>query len=76
MSEFDIPAILAYIQEKTVTDKVSYIGYSQSTTIMYHALAKAAAGDSALKESYSAVDKFISIAPCLYTGPENDDEKE
>ena len=44
--------------------------------MMYHALAKAGSGDNELKEKVSTVDKFISIAPCLYIGSEFESDKE
>ena len=68
MGIYDQPAILDYVSQETGSDTVSYVGYSQGTTQMYHALA-VAADDEDLKASLSVVDKFISIAPCLYTGP-------
>jgi hypothetical protein len=42
--------------------------------MMYHALA-VAAGDEDLKTKLTKVDKFVSVAPCLYTGPPIDSKE-
>ena len=61
MGEYDIPAMIDLIIQKTGKPKVTYLGYSMGTTQMFFGLTQ-------LQHDYYAdkLHKFIALAPCIY----------
>ena len=59
MSEFDLPASIQFVAQKT-GQKVSFIGHSEGSTIMFAALARR---DPVVVNN---LDKFIALAPAVF----------
>ena len=69
MATKDQPVNIEYILGATGADKMSYVGNSQGTKQMYQALA-AGTKDPELQATLNKLDTFISLATCIYSGPE------
>ena len=61
LAQYDLPAEIDKIIEVTGEPKVTYVGISQGTFLMFYGLAE-------FEEEYFAqtVNKFIALAPCIY----------
>ena len=61
MGKYDLNSMVKIMREQNPDNKVTYIGYQQSTTSMLYALTQDK--DASLS---SAIDKAIFLAPCLF----------
>ena len=61
MSVYDLPANIDFILDKTMVDKIDYVGHSQGTTQFW--VANMMRDDIGKK-----IDTFIGMAPVLFTG--------
>lgn len=61
MAVYDLPAVIEYVQHRSNSSKVAYVGYSQGTAIMFALLG--------LRPEYAqVVQPFIAMAPVAFVG--------
>lgn len=68
MGIYDLPAFINGVKSETGAEKVSYVGVSQGSLIMFYALAK-------LEKSFLAdsLFTFAALDPCTVAISEGDD---
>lgn len=62
LAKYDLPANIDFVLEKTMQDRVSYVGHSQGTTQMFAALA------DNIDNMTEKINVFVALAPITYIG--------
>lgn len=57
--DYDLPAVIKFVQEKSGQSKIPYVGFSQGTTIMFGLLADR-------PEYADIIEPFIALSPIAY----------
>src|SRR2546422_502796 len=61
--DYDLPAIISYVKRVTNSKKLSYVGHSQGSIIMFGLLAMKP------KEYAEIIDPFVALDPFMYMDP-------
>jgi hypothetical protein len=80
MGTYDVKAQIEAILAYTEQPNMNFLGYSQGSVLMMHALAEIAADATvAHKETYDKLDQVLLVAPCKYAytprGLRGDDDR-
>lgn len=67
-AEKDLPAAIAFIQQKTGNQEIAYIGHGHGATAMFHLLSTE---NSKNRLGPETIRPFIALAPIVYIGRAN-----